>query len=126
MDLGTIIWLHDRIGNAAPLFMAVLGIWNLVNFFRKQGLDGSIIGAIVIGEIMMVSMGVLGIILFVALNKIHNLSIHFLYGVLSVVILPGVWEYTRGETEHRRSSLIWGLASLFLMGLIFRAIGTAG
>ena len=124
MDLGTILWLHNRIGNAAPLFMALLGILNLINYVRGRGLDGGMIGAIVIGEIMMMVMAGLGLTLFIALNRINSPSIHFLYGSLSVIFLPGLWLYTRGETD-RRASLIWGLAGFFMMGLTLRAIGTA-
>jgi hypothetical protein len=125
MDLGTVFWLHERVGNAAPLFMALLGILNLVNYARGQGVDGGIIGAIVIGEIMMIIMAILGITLFIALGRIHSLSIHFLYGSLSVIFFPGLWMYTRGATD-RRSSLVWGFAGIFMMGLTLRAIGTAG
>jgi hypothetical protein len=125
MDLNTILWLHQRIGNAAPIFMALLGVLSFINYARGQGLDGGMIGTIVIGEIMMIVMAVLGISLLIAFNRINNLSIHFLYGSLSVIFLPGLWIYTRGETD-RRASLIWGLAGFFMMGLTLRAIGTAG
>ena len=56
---------------------------------------------------------VLGITLFIAFNRIQDLSIHFLYGSLSVIFLPGLWMYTRGETD-RRASLIWGVAGFFM------------
>lgn len=125
MDLGAILWLHNRIGNAAPLFMALLGVLNLINYARGRGLDSGMIGAIVIGEIMMIVMAGLGMTLFIALNRINSPDIHFLYGSLSVIFLPGLWLYTRGETD-RRASLIWGLAGFFMMGLTLRAIGTAG
>ena len=124
MDLGTVLWLHGRIGNAVPLYMVLLGILSFINYVRGQGLDGGMIGAIVIGEILMIVQAVLGITLFIALNRINNLSIHFLYGSLTVIFLPGLWLYTRGATD-RRSSLIWGVAGIFMMGLGLRAIGTA-
>jgi len=125
MDLGTAIWLHERIGNAAPLYMALLGVLNLINYIRGQGVDSGIIGAVIIGELMMMIQAGLGIALFIIFNRINNLSVHFLYGSLSVIFLPGLWIYTRGETD-RRASLIWALAGLFMMGLTLRAIGTAG
>ena len=125
MDIATVLWLHDRVGNAVPLYMVLLGIVSFVNYFRGQGLDGSVIGAIVVGEILMILQATLGIILFVAFNRINNLGIHFLYGSVSVIFLPGLWMYTRGATD-RRSSLIWGVAGVFMMGLALRAIGTAG
>ena len=125
MDIATILWLHDRIGNAAPLFMVLLGILSFINYIRGRGLDGGMVGAIVVGEIMMIVMAVLGITLFIIFNRIQSLSIHFLYGSLSIIFIPGLWMYTRGETD-RRASLIWGVAGFFLMGLTLRAIGTAG
>jgi hypothetical protein len=125
MDLATILWLHDRIGNAAPLFMALLGVLSIFNYIRGRGIDGGMMGAIIVGEIVMIAMGILGITLFIAFNRIQNLSIHFLYGSLCVIFIPGLWVYTRGETD-RRSSLIWGFAGFFMMGLTLRAIGTAG
>lgn len=125
MDLGTILWLHGRIGNAIPLYMALMGILSFVNYIRGQGVDGGVIGAIIIGELLVLAQATLGIILFIAFNKIDSLGIHFLYGSLAVIFLPGLWIYTRGETD-RRSSLIWGVAGIFMMGLAFRAIGTVG
>ncbi len=125
MDLGTILWLHERVGNAVPLYMALLGMLSFINYFRGQGVDGGMLGAIIIGEIMMLVMAVLGITLFIALNRINSLSIHFLYGSLSVIFLPGLWLYTQGVTD-RRASLIWGVAGIFMMGLTLRAIGTSG
>jgi len=124
MDIGTVLWLHERLGNAAPLYMALMGILSFINYIRGQGLDGGMIGAIIIGEIFMMVQTTLGIILFIAFNKINDLGIHFLYGSLAIIFLPGLWLYTRGATD-RRSSLIWGVAGIFMMGLTLRAIGTA-
>jgi hypothetical protein len=125
MDLGTILWLHERTGNAIPLYMALMGILSFVNYIRGQGLDGGVIGAVIIGEILVLAQATLGIILFIAFSRFNNLTIHFLYGSLAVIFLPGLWLYTRGATD-RRSSLIWGVAGIFMMGLTLRAIGTAG
>ncbi len=125
MNIGTILWLHGRVGNAVPLFMALLGILSLINYIRGHGVDGGMIGAIIIGEIMMVIQAIMGITLLIILGQLQAGGIHFLYGSLSVIFLPGLWVYTRGATD-RRASLIWGLAGFFMMGLALRAIGTTG
>jgi hypothetical protein len=125
MDLGTVLWLHERIGRAAPLFMALLGVISLVNYVRGRGIDGNILGIIVIGELMMIAMTVLGITLLIGLGRLQSMGIHFLYGSTAVLFMPGLWLFTRGETD-RRASLIWGLAGFFMMGLALRAIVTAG
>ena len=74
--------------------------------------------------IMMIMMAVLGITLLIGRGFLQIIGIHFLYGSLSVLFMPGLWLYTRGETD-RRAALIWGLAGFFMMGLALRAIGTA-
>jgi hypothetical protein len=124
MNIGTFIWLHDRIGNAAPLFMIVAGIWSIINYVRGRGVDGNILGVLIVGEIMMLVQAGLGLILLLS-GLFPGRLIHFLYGSLAVLTLPALWVYTRGERD-RRASLIWGLAGLFMMGLTLRAIGTAG
>jgi hypothetical protein len=124
MDLGTILWLHDRIGNAAPLFMILVGALSFINYIRGYGVDGSIIGAVIVGEIMMLAQASLGIFLLVFGLWPGGWGIHFLYGSLSVLFFPALWVYTRGATD-RRAALTWAFGGLFMMGLAFRAIGTA-
>jgi hypothetical protein len=123
VDLSVIIKMHQGVGNAAPLFMIGVGILSLINYIRGRGVDGSIIGAMVVGEIMMLAQVVLGLILLFS-GLYPARLIHFLYGTLTILALPALWVYTRGETD-RRASLIWALAGLFMMGLALRAIGTA-
>jgi len=125
MGLDTILWLHTRVGNAAPLFMILVGLLSLVNYFRGIGLDGSVIGAVIVGEIMMLIQASLGITMVVAGIWPGGWGIHFLYGSLSVLFFPALWAYTRGATD-RRASLTWAVGGLFMMGLTLRAIGTAG
>ena len=120
----TILWLHQGIGNAAPIFMALLGVFSLINYIRGYGIDGNILGIIVVGEIMMIIMAVLGITLLIGLGLLQIVGIHFLYGSLSVLFMPGLWLYTRGDTD-RRAALIWALGGFFMRGLAIRAITTA-
>ena len=124
MNLGIVVLLHNRVGNAAWLFMAILGLWSFINYIRGRGVDGNMIGIIVVGELMVLVQASLGVILWLS-GLFPARAIHFLYGSLAVLTLPALWVYTRGATD-RRASLIWGLAGLFLLGLTLRAIGTAG
>jgi hypothetical protein len=124
MNLGTIIWLHDRIGNAAPLFMVLVGVLSFINYIRGYGVDGNIIGAVIVGELMMLAQATLGIFLLVAGLWPGGWGIHFLYGSLSVLFFPALWAYTRGATD-RRAALTWAVGGLFMMGVTLRAIGTS-
>lgn len=123
MNLGTILWLHDRVGNAAPLFMILLGILSFINYFRGLGVTGNVIGAVIVGEVLMLVQVSLGLILLIS-GLYPPQLIHFLYGALTILAFPALWVYTRGATD-RRASLMWALAGLFMMGLTLRAIGTA-
>lgn len=124
MDLNTILWLHKGVSNAAVLFMALVGLLSLVNYFRGVGLDGNVLGAVVVGEIMMLVQAALGLILLATAGLYPARGIHFLYGSLTVLFFPALWAYTHGDTD-RRASLIWAFGGLFMMGLSLRAIGTA-
>ena len=84
-------------------------------------MDGGVIGAVVVGELLMLTQASLGLILFLS-GLYPATTIHFLYG--SLLALPAIWVYTRGATD-RRASLVWALAGLFMFGLTLRAIGTA-
>jgi hypothetical protein len=125
MDLNTVLWLHTRVGNAAPLFMILVGLLSLINYFRGMGLDGNVIGAVIVGEITMLVQAALGITMVVAGRWPGGWGIHFLYGSLSILFFPALWAYTRGATDNR-ASLTWAVGGLFMMGLTLRAIGTAG
>jgi len=49
--------------------------------------------------------------------------VHYLYGFLSVITLPGAFAYMRGR-DSRREVLLYGLIGLFMVGVSLRAIGT--
>ena len=124
MTLETVIWLHNGVGNAAPLFMILVAALSFFNYWRGVGVDGNLTGAVVMGELMMLVQAALGIILLLAGGLYPARVIHFLYGSLTVLFFPALWAYTHGATD-RRAALLWGVGGLFMMGLTLRAIGTA-
>jgi CDP-diglyceride synthetase len=105
-------------------FMFLLGLWGLFRFFRKQGVDSNYWGALVIGEILIVAQGLLGAYLWIIGGRPER-SIHILYGIMTALVIPAVYAYTKGDTE-RRSMLIYGIALLISALLIIRAVVTAG
>jgi hypothetical protein len=124
MDLGTVLFIHGRIANAAWLYMVILAVWNIANYVRGRGLDGNMMGAIVVGVLLMLTQASLGVTMWLGFGFPPFSLVHVLYGGLAVLSLPAIWVYTRGATD-RRASLIWAIAGLFMFGLILRAIGTA-
>ncbi|RME69981.1 MAG: hypothetical protein D6784_17445 [Chloroflexi bacterium] len=122
MNLGTVIFIHGRIANALWIYMLIMAVWNFANYFRGRGVDGNVLGAWTVAELMTLTQAVLGIIMLVS-GLFPASIIHFLYGSLSVLVIPAIWVYTRGAVD-RRASLIWAITALFLFGLSLRAMGT--
>jgi len=119
----SLVIIHAGLGRAALLFIFVCALWGLFNYWRRQGVDSSFWGTLIIGEVLLVIIGLLGVIMVVTQGTPRNL-IHILYGALSGLSLPATYVYTGGR-DTRRESLIYGLVCLFVFGLTLRAITTA-
>jgi hypothetical protein len=120
-----VVEFHARLGNTAFYFAALMGLWGLFRFFRQQPVNSSYWGALVIAEILFIAQSGLGAFLW--LSGIGNLAgqwMHILYGVVSILVIPGVFAFTKGD-EKRRAMLVYGVAFLFLVGVILRAIAVA-
>jgi hypothetical protein len=119
------VLIHSRLANTVILYSLVLAIWGLWRFFRKQGVDGSFWGALVLAEALVLIQGGLGILLWAMSLRPERGAVHILYGAVSALSLPAVYVYTRGRDE-RREMLIYGVVLLFMVGIAFRAMTTGG
>lgn len=119
----SLVEIHARLSNTIVLFTLIVGLWALFNFARREGLSPGYWGTLVIGELLLVAQGIIGAVMYLQGGRPMR-TIHFLYGILVLLVWPGVFAYTEGQ-KSRREALIYGLASLFLFGLALRAIGTA-
>jgi hypothetical protein len=115
--------IHGRLGNTAVYYVIIMGVWGLWRYFRRQGMDSNYGGALVIGEILILLQGLLGAYLFISGLR-PGRGIHLLYGIVSALVIPGVFSYTQGD-DRRRVMLIYGISLLILAALILRAITTA-
>jgi hypothetical protein len=122
----SLVEIHGRLGTAALYFTLIMALWGLWRFFRRQGLDSNYWGAVVIAEILYLIQGGLGAFLFFSgMGNLTGRTIHILYGVVSVLVIPAIFVFTRGE-ETRRPMLAYGAGFLFLVGILLRGITTAG
>ena len=115
--------VHGRLANTALFFMLFMAIWGLWRLMRKQGLSSNYWGALIIGEVLIIVQGLLGGYLWL-IGLRPERSIHVLYGIVAALTIPGIYAFTKGGQE-RREMLIYGVALLFLVGILIRAIGTA-
>jgi hypothetical protein len=101
-----------------------MAMWGLWRYFRKQGVDSSYWGALVIGEILIIAQGSLGAYMWITgLRPERNL--HLLYGIASGLVIPSIFVYTRGA-DKRREMLLYAVGLLFMVGLVIRALTTGG
>ena len=104
------------------LITIFVGIWGLYAYFRKTPSSGSYRATLVLTEVLFILQGVVGVLMFASGRRPHD-NLHWLYGVLLVIILPIAASYTSGR-DSRREPLVYGIAGLFMAGLAIRALTT--
>lgn len=121
----TLPQIHDGLANATIMYCAIMAVWGLWRFFRKEGLSGGFFGAVVVAEILLLVQGVIGIILFMGAGRYQAGFMHWLYGIVLVLSAPVVFAYTKGRQE-RPEMLLYAVAFLIMIALVLRAMVTAG
>ncbi len=115
--------IHGRLASTVVLYMAALGVWGVVSYLRGGSLSSSYSGALIIGEALVIAQVAAGVALFAAGVPIPG-SIHYLYGITAVLVLPFAWSYFRNR-DQRQALLIYSLLTLFTFGLAIRGILTS-
>lgn len=125
--------LHDRLARSAAFFTFAMGVWGVARFLRGKPLDGSYLGAIAIGEGLIVIEALLGLFRFINTGVAPGRWVHILYGTLATLVWPFLYTYIKQadamenaeELDPRVESLLFAAGSFFLWGLVMRAISTA-
>jgi hypothetical protein len=115
---------HDRLADTAALFTLAIAVWAFVLAIRGRGLDGNFLGAVLVGEGLLVVEAGLGAARLLIAGAEPGRWVHVLYGLVAVLIWPFLLSYTRGGAQPRDAAL-FGAASLFLWGIVIRAATTA-
>ena len=114
--------LHTGLFRTGLLITAFIGVWGLVTYFRKMPSSGSFRATLVLTEALFIAQGVIGGLMFALGRRPHD-NLHWLYGVLLVIVLPIAMSYVSGR-DQRREPLVYGIAGLFMAGLSIRAFTT--
>jgi hypothetical protein len=120
--LETLALVHDRLATTVLLFMAAVGLWGMLLFIRGQVLQGSIAGALAIGQALVVVQVLFGVALLVGGEEPQN-PVHYLYGVTAIAVTPFIWTYAR-DRHPRQALFFYSLAALFIAGLATRGMAT--
>jgi len=124
MDI--VLTLHSRLSNTVWLFFLFLGLWGIFRALRGQGVDGSYLGAVVIGQLLFILQAILGTILWAGgyLSGLARPEIHVLYGGFVLVFLPFVYFVLLRGDDSNRGQWVLSLVNLFLFGIALRLITT--
>ena len=119
--------VHARIADSSALFIAILGIWALVQAIRARALDGNWFGAAVIAELLLIAQVMIGILLYFQgqLGALPRPIIHILYAAVAILTLPAANAYFGNMDDDRVKSLAMFFACLFLWGIVLRASSVA-
>lgn len=120
----TLPQIHNGLANACTLFSLIIFGYGLLAFFRGSGVTGTYLGIIVVGELLFIAQMVIGIVLFAGALTAARGWVHYLYGGVLVIALPGLYAFVRGR-DTRREALMYALMGLFLAGISLRAVNTA-
>jgi hypothetical protein len=120
-----IIIFHQRFANTVWLYLLILGLWSLWRAIRGQGVSGNFLGALAIGEIMIVIQAALGAVLYLTGHGtvLNEPAIHILYAAFSLVFLPFVFLYWLRGDDSNRAQWVLTFAVLFQFGTIFYRFG---
>jgi hypothetical protein len=117
-----IVLIHRGLANAASLFLAILTIWALVQFFRSRPLGGSWNGAAVVAEILLVAQFLVGGVLWLqGMQAGPRPWIHILYGTVAIITLPAAYSYFGRLEDSKVQALAMALSCAFLWGIVQRA-----
>ena len=119
----SIIGIHGWLSDVVVLYAALMGVWGLLNFAQRQGISEGYWWGLVIGELLILTQGSLGGLLWFQ-GRQPEQGIHLFYGVVAAVGIPAVYVGTRGR-EGRRESLAYGIAALVVALLAWLAAASA-
>jgi hypothetical protein len=124
--MDTVLLIHSRLSNTIWLYFLAVGLWGLWRAYRQQGIDGSYLGALAIGEGLYAVQGLLGGILWSGglLTAVDRPPLHILYGIFAVVFLPFVYFVWLQSDDTNRGQWVMALSTLFLFGIALRSIST--
>jgi hypothetical protein len=124
--MSTIILVHTQLSQTIWIFFLILGVWGLYRAVRGWGLDGSYMGALVIGQVLYVVQGVLGGLLWLngRMVLVERPFMHVLYGSFALVFLPFVFMVWLKGDDSNRGMWVMAFTVLFMFGIALRAAST--
>lgn len=113
--------MHGTLAQTVMYFFFAIGVWGIFEYVRGGELGGSIGGAFVIGQGLIVVQVLLGLVILAGDYTVQ--SVHFLYGISAIISMPFAWSYMRSR-HPRQALIVYSMVALFISGLAIRGIIT--
>lgn len=121
----SLVQFHAGLSNACLIFSLLIAGYAFLRYLQGQGVDGSFLGVVAVGELLYVAQVVVGAALaFSGVPQPARLWVHILYGVVLIIMYPATYAFTRGR-DGRQEVLTYAVVALFLAGISLRAVATA-
>lgn len=116
--------MHDGFANASWMFFLILGLWGGFRAVRGQGMDGSYVGALAVGQGIFILQALTGIVMFIGsgMGDMLRPSIHILYGVFALVFIPFIYFSVLKGDDSNRGQWVMAFCTLFMFGISLRTI----
>lgn len=121
----TLSGVHGALANSILMYMGIVSVWSIWRFIRNQRSDGSFLGALAIGELLIIVQVILGVVLWVTDSKPAGGAMHILYGIVGALGIPAIFMYAR-ERSDRSEMVLSSAILLFMVGIFLRSIATGG
>ena len=115
---------HNGLANASWMFFLILGVWGVFRAVRGQGMDGSYVGALAVGQGIFILQAIIGFLLLFGsgLGDMLRPSIHILYGVFALVFIPFIYFSVLKGDDSNRGQWVMSFCTLFMFGISLRTI----
>src|SRR2546430_17579822 len=113
--LSALLFFHAGLFRAGLFITVIIAIWGLVIYIRKLPPSGGFRSTLVLTGGLFIVQGLVGIAMFLGGRRPHD-GLHWLSGILLVIVLPIAASYTSGR-DPRREPLVYGIAGLFMAGV---------
>jgi len=120
----SLLFVHQRVAYSLLLLALIAGIWGIVRYGLRRGVDGNYWSVLGAAELLVLVQGILGVLLWLKGLRPAE-GIHLMYGALGAVVLPAFYGLSHGE-DDRRAALTYGFLCVLIAGFTLRAISTAG
>jgi heme A synthase len=115
--------IHSGIALACVISSAVVGTYGLWRFWRRDCIDKVLWGLVIIAQGLYLAQGMIGMAMVAQGLAPSRGGVHFLYGIVILVVFPLAYTFSRGRSG-RREILMYALLGVFLTGVALRAIAT--